>query len=84
MYGNREEKIHLRNARLDRYEANQRVKNEATQRDSGSWFRKYQTGADELEQDDQFSKTRQSGKMLDEFISQSATQEDDDDIYRQY
>ena len=64
------------------------IREEANKRYTGSWFRKYQTQADELQDHDDFSQTRKSGKMLDEFISEKqgvqAQDSDDDDIYKRY
>ena len=64
------------------------VREEAEQRMSGAWFKKYQTQADLLEDSDEYSATRQTGRTLGDFIEDregaQSEQEDDDDIFRQY
>ena len=66
------------------------VKQEAAQRNSGDWFKKYQTQGDKLEEDVDSQVPTSGGRMLDEFIGQrkAATEQydedDDDDIYQQY
>ena len=55
---------------------------------SGAWFKKYQTQADLLEDSDEYTATRQTGRTLGDFIEDregaQSEQEDDDDIFRQY
>lgn len=75
-----------------------KVKQEARSRQSGAWFKKYQTQGDKLEEDIDVHKKPATGKMLDEFIRQGSgsrkaaadydgaveDDDDDDDIYQQY
>ena len=87
-YGSEKEKLDLKILQRKRGYEQEMTRKEAEKRFTSSWFRKYQAQADELEEQDDFSQTRQSGKMLDEFIQKregtQAEDSDDDDIYRQY
>ena len=69
-YGTDKERLDLGIKARRRVAEIEATQGEAEKRFSGSWFRKYQTQADELHDNDDFSQTRKSGKMLDEFISQ--------------
>jgi len=78
----------LRSDHSKRVLKNKQIENVAEQRFSGDWFKKYQTGLDKAEDADDFSASRKSGRMLDDFINEregaATDEEDDDDIYERY
>ena len=67
-HGSDKEKIDLKILQRKRGHQQEMTRKEAEKRFTGSWFRKYQAGADQFDEQDDFSQTRKSGKMLDEFI----------------
>ena len=87
-HGNQKQKLELISKQMQRHSKYQQIDQEVQERYAGAWFRKYQTQTDKLEETDEFTKTRQPGKMLDDFIGDRQHGADDsdaeEDIYRQY
>ena len=63
------------------------MRDEAAQRETGNWFKKYSAEAQKAQERDEYRETQTSaGKMLDQFIrgGEGAEDEGDDDIYTRY